>query len=306
MGTYYRVTARCPDVHEADIARAVDAELESVNAQMSTYRPESELMRFNRSATGRWVALSSDLITVLDTAASISRLSDGAFDVTVSPLVNLWGFGPGGGITATPEAAVIAETLERVGWQFLEVDDEAQRARRTRPVEADLSAIAKGHGVDRIGDVLRGAACPDFLVDIGGEVKGQGENPSGRVWRIGVEVPDEGRMGAIQRILRLENRAVATSGDYRNFLEFDGRRYSHTLDPRTGYPVTHALASVTVLHESAAWADGLATAFNVLGPDAGFELAQETGTAALFLIRRADGFEERYTAGLLNHLDDAR
>lgn len=306
MGTYYRVTAQCPAVSLPSLSEDLAGELETVNGQMSTYLPDSELMRFNRTEPGGWVDVSPELATVLDAALALSRLSGGAFDVTVSPLVNLWGFGPGGGISSVPGDELVESTRERVGWRFLEVDSDGSRARRTRAVEVDLSAIAKGHGVDRLGDLLQARECSDYLVDIGGEVKGKGMSPSGRAWRIGVEVPDADRMGAIQRILRLEDLAVATSGDYRNFLEFEGHRYSHTIDPRSGYPVTHGLASVTVLHESAMWADGLATAFNVLGPEAGFQLAEETGTPALFLIRHPEGFEERYTAPLLNHLDDDR
>ena len=306
MGTYYRVTARCAGVKGAELATELESELEAVNGQMSTYLPDSELMRFNRSEPGVWVSVSGDLAAVLDAALAISRLSDGAFDVTVAPLVNLWGFGPQGRITSTPAGEAVADTLAQVGWRFLEIDAGQRRARRHRPVEVDLSAIAKGHGVDRLGDLLESRGCVDYLVDIGGEVKGRGKSPSDRPWRVGVEVPDAGRMGSVQMVVRLDSLAVATSGDYRNFLDLDGQRYSHTLDPRTGHPVTHDLASVTVLHDSAMWADGVATALNVLGPEAGFDLAEESGTAAVFIIRRADGFEERYTSHMLRYLDDDR
>jgi thiamine biosynthesis lipoprotein len=306
MGTYYRVTARCPDVDADRLARAVAAELERVNEQMSTYRPDSELMRFNASEPGRWQTASRELVEVMSAAVTLSRHSSGAFDVTVSPLVDLWGFGPEGRIDSVPVAETIARVLDDVGWEYLEVDAAGHRLRRTRSVEVDLSAIAKGHGVDRVGAVLNRQGCSDYLVDIGGEVKGRGLNPSGHGWRIGVEVPDSNTMGAVQRVVTLTDLAVATSGDYRNFLDLNGHRYSHTLDPRTGYPVDHDLASVTVLHEQAMWADGLATALNVLGPEAGFTLAEEERIPALFLIRHPDGFEERYTEAMLNHLDDNR
>src|SRR5690606_31202862 len=159
----------------------------------------------------------------------------------------------------------------------------------------DLSAIAKGHGVDRVVQRLAAEGCDAMLVDVGGEVRGTGPSPAERPWRIGIEVPDPERQGGIQRVINLQEGAVATSGDYRNFVERDGIRYSHTIDPRTGYPVQHGLASVTVLHASAMWADGYATLLNVLGPEEGYAFAREHGLAALFVIRTDGGFEERYT-----------
>jgi thiamine biosynthesis lipoprotein len=167
----------------------------------------------------------------------------------------------------------------------------------------DLSAIAKGHGVDRVAEVLDRADCTDYLVDIGGEVRSRGMSPRQTPWRVGIEVPDPQLIGSVQRVVNLPGMAVATSGDYRNYLDFDGERFSHSIDPRTGYPVQHLLASVSVVHESAMWADGWATALNVLGPEAGFELAATENLAAYFLIRRADGFEERYTPSMQNYLE---
>ncbi|TNF90146.1 MAG: FAD:protein FMN transferase [Gammaproteobacteria bacterium] len=303
MGTYYRVTALCPRGGGLPLQRELEAELERVNAQMSTYQPDSELMRFNASEPGVWVPASSDLVAVIAAAKEISRWSEGAFDVTVSALVDLWGFGPGGHISDRPSEAAIAELLGYMGDEHLEIDPEAPSILRRTPLQVDLSAIAKGHGVDRLGNLLQRQACEDFLVDIGGEVKGQGVSPSGRRWRVGVEVPDPARVGGVQKVLPLDSMAVATSGDYRNFLDLADGRYSHTLDPRTGYPVRHDLASVSVLHPSAMWADGLATALNVLGPDDGFDLAEERDLAAFFLIRRPNGFEERYTSAMAQYLE---
>ena len=162
-------------------------------------------------------------------------------------------------------------------------------------VYVDLSAIAKGYGVDRLAERLIESGCPAFLVEIGGEVRTLGLNERGVGWRVGVEVPDPTTFGAVQRVLQPGHRAVATSGDYRNFLEQAGVRFSHTIDPRTGKPVSHELASVTVVHDSAMWADGYATLLNVLGPQAGFEFALESRLAALFIQRTENGFEERYT-----------
>lgn len=293
MGTYYQVTARCP----ADVGSIVQDTLRKVNEEMSTYLPDSALSRFNAASPGEWFPVSPELAEVVDAAAVLSRESGGAFDVTVGPLVNLWGFGPDE-ITSLPAADVVAETLKRIGHQHLQVAHDPPRLRKTADLYVDLSAIAKGYGVDRVTARLAEAGCEAMLVDVGGEVRGAGQSPSGRPWRIGVEVPDPESHGAVQRILRLADGAVATSGDYRNFVESEGRRFSHTIDPRTGYPVEHSLASVSVLHPSAMWADGYATLLTVLGPEEGMEFARRHGLAALFIVRTPSGFEERYTEPL--------
>ena len=299
MGTYYQVTARCP----VDVGPAVEATLRQVNAEMSTYLPDSELSRFNSAPPGEWFPVSAALAEVLAAADTLSRESGGAFDVTVGPLVNLWGFGPDGA-TAPPADAVVADTLAGIGHRHLDVRREPPGVRKARPLYVDLSAIAKGHGVDRVVARLDGAGCDALLVDVGGEVRGRGLSPSGRPWRIGIEVPDPAQMGSVQRVITLEDAAVATSGDYRNFLESDGHRYSHTIDPRTGRPVDHTLASVSVVHDSAMWADGYATLLNVLGPEDGPAFAERAGLAALFIERRENGFRERYTPAFERLLAD--
>ncbi len=303
MGTYFRITALCPEADSVSLEGQLERELVRVNAQMSTYQPDSELMRFNNHPPGEWVRASPELVEVVAAAAEISSWSSGAFDVTISELVDLWGFGPGGRISSRPSEQAIAEARTRIGFKRLEIDVSAQAIRRRSTFAVDLSAIAKGYAVDRLSQLLEAQGCDNYLVDIGGEVRGVGLSPSGRLWRIGVEVPDPDSLGGVQKVLELDAMAVATSGDYRNFLDLEGERYSHTLDPRSGYPVAHALASVTVLHPSAMWADGYATALNVLGPEMGFELAEVSELAAFFLIRRPNGYEERYTAAMLRYLD---
>lgn len=293
MGTYYQVTAACPE----DVGDLVREELRAVNLEMSTYLPESTLSRFNSAPPGEWFPVSRELAEVVAAAGVLNRESGGAFDVTVGPLVNLWGFGPAG-TTGTPSDDAVAATMKRVGHQYLEVAHDPPRLRKTAELYVDLSAIAKGHGVDRVVDRLVDAECTAALVDVGGEVRGTGLSPSGRPWRVGVEVPDPETLGGVQRILRLDAGAVATSGDYRNFVESAGRRYSHTIDPRTGFPVEHSLASVSVMHPSAMWADGYATVLTVLGPEEGLAFAREHGLGALFLLRTDDSFEERYTEAL--------
>jgi thiamine biosynthesis lipoprotein len=240
------------------------------------------------------------LATVVEAAAQLSRESAGAFDVTVGPLVNLWGFGPQSD-TATPTAPgddAIARARQRVGFDKLDVRLDPPALRKRADVYVDLSAIAKGHGVDRVTERLLGAGCSDLLVDVGGEVRGIGRSANGRIWRVGVETPDPGQLGGIERVIVLDDVAAATSGDYRNYREVDGQRFSHTIDPRSGRPAAHALASVTVLHPSAMWADGYATALDVLGPEAGFELAERLELPALFIVRQDGAFQARYTPAL--------
>lgn len=303
MGTYYVVTSRCPGIERDALDTAVRETLARVNAQMSTYQPDSELSLFNGAGEGVWQPVSAELAEVLGAAAEIAELSGGAFDVTVGPLVNLWGFGPAGRVDAAPDEAAIAAARQRVGRQYLTLDGTRLRVRKDRALYVDLSAIAKGHGVDRLARTLDERGCTDYLVDIGGEVIGRGRSTRGGAWRVGIEVPDPERLGGVQRVIALADRAIATSGDYRNFIDLDGARLSHTVDPRTGRPVTHALASVSVVHPSAMWADGLATALNVLGPEVGYQLAEREGLAAFFLTRAAAGFEERYTAAMRAYLE---
>jgi thiamine biosynthesis lipoprotein len=305
MGTYYRVTSDCDAVASA----AIEATLLAVNAEMSNYDPESQLSRFNAGPVGRWHPVSIDLATVMVLAGRIHERSQGAFDVTITPVLRAWGFGPGAAeAPAVPDPARLAALRGLVDHSALRVRTEPSPALlRERAVEVDLSAIAKGHGVDRLTDLFAAAGCRNYLVDIGGEVRAAGLSPRGRAWRVGIEVPDPALVGSVQRVLRLESAAVATSGDYRNFIEprpaAGGReRWSHTIDPRTGAPVEHELASVTVAAASAAAADGWATALTVLGPTAGWALAQEQDLAVLFISRTPAGFEERYTERFENYL----
>ncbi len=292
MGTYYRVTARCP----GDVSQLIVDELTSVNDQMSTYLPASTLSQFNSAPPGSWFPVTEQLAEVVSAALVLSRESEGAFDVTVGPLVNLWGFGPEDA-DQVPSPEAVAAARQRVGYESLEVEVEVDppRLRKHADLYVDLSAIAKGYGVDRVSGRLADAGCDASLVDIGGEVKGTGSSPANGPWRIGIEVPDPTRRGAVQRVIRLQDGAAATSGDYRNFLVEGGQRYSHTVDPRTGYPVQHGLASVTVLHPSAMWADGYATLLTVLGPDEGLDFARRHGLAVMLIVRGENGLEERYT-----------
>ena len=219
-------------------------------------------------------------------------MSDGAFDVSVGALVRAWGFGPApaGGVPGDGE---VEAALARTGFRHLELD--GSRLRKTLDVSVDLSALAKGFGVDAVAETVAEQGCTDYLVEIGGEVRVRGNRPEGRPWRLGIESPNGEQTRTAHRVLALTNGAIATSGDYRNFFERDGQRYTHTIDPRVGRPVTHDLASASVVHASAMWADGYATLIAVLGPEAGLAFADSNDLAAYLLVRTGDGFESRST-----------
>jgi len=301
MGTRYAVSIVGGRERDAsDLRGQIDERLAAVNRRMSTYDPESELSRFNASGSTDWFEVSAETASVVRSALRLARESGGAYDPTVGPLVNLWGFGPGKRREAPPTVAEIAAAKMAVGSDRVEARVDPPALRKSSPgVYVDLSSIAKGHGVDAVAGLLEDAGVSAYLVEIGGEVRARGVKPNGRPWRIGVEKPDEsppvaGR--APQRIVELRDRSLATSGDYRNFFEHGGRRYSHTIDPTTGRPVKHGLATVTVLADACRDADGLATALLVLGPDAGYDWAVERGVAALFVSRTdADELVERTT-----------
>ena len=278
------------------VQNSVELTLADVDGKMSTYDPSSELSRFNRTTATDPFPMSADTIAVFRQALEMSAVTDGAFDITVAPLVDAWGFGPSVSPPVPPTGDEIARLRARVGYTKLEVNEVAATVRKTDPALAcDLSAIAKGYAVDRVADLLAAEGFERFLIEVGGEVRAAGTNERGEPWRIGIERPAPGA-AALQRVVRLRNLALATSGDYRNFYELDGRRVSHTVDPRTGRPVTHRLASVSVLDPLCVWADGLATALEVLGPEAGYRVAMEQGWAALFVTREKDGtFSERMT-----------
>ncbi|MBZ5712604.1 FAD:protein FMN transferase [Nannocystis pusilla] len=296
MGTTWRVTV----VHEgrdpAAIQPMIDAELAEIDRQMSTWRDDSAISEFNRRADTSPFSAPAGLLAVVALAQQVSERTAGAFDITVSPLVDAWGFGRPGPVSA-PTDEQLAAVRARVGWQQLHVDPTASTLRKDQPeLTITLSAIAPGYAADVISDRLVELGFPRHLVDVGGEFRARGDGPEGP-WRLGIERPDgptDERV--VQEVVPLRDAALATSGDYRNYREENGRRISHTIDPRTGRPIDHTLASVTVIHDTAALADAWATGLNVLGPDDGFALAEREGLPALFLVRDGDGFAARATA----------
>jgi thiamine biosynthesis lipoprotein len=306
MGTWYHIkVAAYPDDLTADnLQHEVDIRLNEINRQMSTYLDDSELSRFNRHADGDWFAVSPEFALVVSTAQQIAEGTDGAFDVTVGPLVNLWNFGPNPQPERMPSDEEIAEARARVDYRAIEVRQTPPALRKSQPlVYVDLSAIAKGFAVDAIAELLDEQGVRAYMVEIGGEVRTKGKKPDGEPWRIGIERPvSTGRL--IQRVVELGDDALATSGDYRNYFDWQGRTFSHEIDPRTGRPVDHALASVSVIAENCMTADALATALIVLGPEEALRYAKEHDVDVLLILRRDDAFEEITTPGFASRIRD--
>lgn len=293
MGSAYHITVAAPPagVSKAALGQAVDAALARVDARMSTWKADSEVSRFNRAAPGAWFAVSAETAQVVSAAQATAQDSGGVFDITVGPLVDLWGFGAGATARETiPAEAAIDAARARTGWQALEVRLQPPALRKRAPREIDLSAIAKGYGVDAAAHALEAAGVRDYLVEVGGEVRAGGRNAAREPWRIGIADPAG---GGVALAVPLTDAAIATSGDYFNYFEQDGKRYSHTIDPRSGRPVTHALASVSVVAPDCMSADALATAIDVLGPEEGLAFAERRQLAVYLLVRTATGFEAR-------------
>ena len=290
MGTTYTVKVVADtreeqsDEAKAALQRTVHEALAEVDGAMSTYKPESELSAFNAGPGNVDVTVSPAMAQVLAVAMEVGKQSGGAFDVTVGPLVERWGFGARGELKALPSDDEINALRARLGHDHLRFDAAAPSLRKDADaLRVDLSAVAKGFGVDQAAAALEQAGYHDYMVEVGGEIRVAGNTEAGRPWRLAVEKPSPTER-AIYEVVALRNQALATSGDYRNFTVVDGVRYSHTIDPTTGRPVTHDLASVSVIADTCARADALATALNVLGPERGLALAEREGLPALFLV----------------------
>jgi len=276
------------------VSRAIQGALDEVVAQMSTWEPGSTLSRFNRAEAGTWHALPAEFHEVLACARDVAERSDGAFDPTAGALVDAWGFGPAPR-GELPRAARLAQARARAGWRRLDLDPARRALLQPGRLALDLSAIAKGFGVDLVARRLHALGLESHLVEVGGELRGSGVKPDGRPWWVQLEHPDA-EAGGAPVLLALHGLSVATSGDYRRWFEHAGTRYSHTIDPRDGLPIRHGLAAVTVIHAGCMQADAWSTALNVLGPVDGPALAGRLGLAARFVVRRGAGFEERTSA----------
>ncbi|MEX2496700.1 MAG: FAD:protein FMN transferase [Woeseia sp.] len=306
MGTRFNVKVAQPvdEAERSELQQEIDRALDRIENAMSTYILRSDISKFNTSPSTDWIEVSAITCNAVEAALGISRLTAGAFDVTVGPLVNLWGFGPDSVRMEPPSQVEIETARERVGYERLHADCEQPALRKERPdLYVDLSAYAKGLAVDKVASLLDSYGIRRYLVEIGGELRMRGAAPGRDLWAVAIETPaDTGR--AVGRLLRLTDKAMATSGDYRNFFQFAGKRYSHTIDPRSGLPTAHELASVSVVSDTAAMADALATALLILGPKEGYDLALRQQIPAYFQLRTSGGFEERMTPAF-NALDAA-
>jgi len=310
MGTTWHIRLALPDgaprAWVEAIGDTVQSRLDKVDRLMSTWDSSSELSRFNRSDDTTAFPLSPATMEVLEIALDVGRASGGAFDITVGPLVAAWGFGSGAADSVEwerPPAPALDSLRALVGLEHLRLDPRRGTASKSRPgLQVDLSAVAKGYALDRASEGARRMGATDFALEVGGEVKALGSRPDGSAWHVAIETPTPGAR-SIFRVIELRDEAVATSGDYRNFLQIGGLRYGHIIDPRTGEPVPWRGFSVSVLHRQAARADAWATALSVLGPDRGLALADSVGLSAVFVTAGpAGGFEERHTEDLAGRL----
>ena len=282
-----------PGLHDVD--RALRSTLDRIEGLMSTWDPDSELSRFNRSTSLEPFAVAPETFGVFTWSLEVGSVTGGALDVTIGPLVDAWGFGPSGPRKTPPTNEEIDRLREAMGPDRVELNPTAGTVRKTRPdVQCDLSSVVPGYAADRLSRELVDRGFTDFLVDVGGEVLARGRNENRAPWQVAVERP-ELQSDAIQRLVPLSDLAITTAGDYRKYREVNGQRVAHILDPRTGRPLTHRLASVTVIDALAVRADAFDTALMVLGTDEGMALATKLNLAALFIERTNDGFVERTT-----------
>ncbi|MGY5450280.1 FAD:protein FMN transferase [Agarivorans sp. MS3-6] len=300
MGTYYQVKLAEPtaSLPAGEVMQAkIDEVLQQVNQEMSTYMPDSELSRFNQHRSDQALNISDNLALVIEASLLLSEDSGGAFDVTVGPLVNLWGFGPEGRPEQRPSDQELAEAKAKIGYQHLSLSN-GNLSKELPELYLDLSAIAKGHGVDRVADLLEAEGLHNYMVDIGGELRLKGHNDKGVGWRIAVEKPSA-EQRAVQKIIEPGNNGLATSGDYRNYFEQDGVRYSHTINPNTGKPIANHIVSVSVITPTSMMADAYATAFTVMGVEQAMRFAENKQLAVYIIEKQGDEFVEHISSAFV-------
>ena len=292
MGTRYSAVfyAR-PGLDQQALNRSLFSAVDEVDRQMSPWQPDSAINQLNAASVQQWLTLPSPLMQVLDCALRISRQSDGAFDIGVGDLVNAWGFGPNSQLPDADRISVLQNQTRQLASQALQLDMTNSRALKLSPVTLDLCGIAKGFGVDQLARCLDDWAIKDYLVGIDGEMRAQGSKPDGQPWSVALEKPLRG-VREVAGVMQISQAAIATSGDYRHWVELDGQTFSHSMNPATHLPLSGALASVSVISSSCMLADAWATALLVAGPEAGPALAQARGMNALFVLREGNAFRE--------------
>jgi thiamine biosynthesis lipoprotein len=306
QGTTYsiKVASAPKDVDAHALRVATDQVLDRIDLSMSSYRDDSEISRFNASTSTDWFEVSNDLATVVDYALQVSQASGGMFDITVGPLVGAWGFGPAGEPIDLPDESKLAELRTQVGYQKLQARLSPPALRKSDArVRIDLNGIAPGYAVDLIAERFQSMHLSHFMIDLGGEVRAQGRNARGEAWRIAVERPIDAEPEPYA-IVSLDNASVTTSGEYRHYYDRDGHRYSHTIDPRSGRPVEHTLASVVVIGPTTMYVDAWAKVFNVLGTEAGRKLAIERAMPVMFIEAQGTGLHSVTTPQFDPYLSD--
>lgn len=289
MGTTYSIKI-ITDKDNINLKNEIDSVLIDFNNKMSTYIDNSELSQFNNYLDTNWYDCSKDLAYIFHSAVEISKQTDGYYDITIGPLVNLWGFGPEKR-EVFPTDSEITERKKNIGYQNINVDTINYKVKKKiSELYCDLSSIAKGMGVDQVAEYLKNKGYNDLMVEIGGEIKTYGYNIKNKKWLIAVNSPINDNQ--IIKVLNISNLSVATSGDYRNYKEKNGKRFSHLINPKDGKPINHNLASVTVLYKNCMIADALATAINVMGPKEGYSFANNNKIPVYMIIRNANKFEE--------------
>jgi len=295
MGTTYsiKIVNSYSSLLKENFQMKIDSLLYKVNMQMSTYIKDSEISLFNSFADTNWFSVSGELAQLIHYANEVAANTNYTYDITIGPVVNLWGFGPNTNSVEIPSDERILQTKKLTGIDKIIVDTASSKIKKTKPdIYCDLSSIAKGYGVDKVGLMLEEHGFNDYMVEIGGEVRTKGRNSKNGNWKIGISSPNS---NGLQKVVSISGVSVATSGDYLNYFENEGVRYSHLIDPRIGKPITHNLASVTVIADECSTADAFATAINVLGPDDGYKFALENKLPIFMIVRKKNNFVEKMT-----------
>ena len=302
MGTTYniKVVVKNDSIQIDQLQSDIDSLLKQINQEMSTYIPTSELSLFNQNTSTEPVEISVGLQRVIKESIRLGEISEGKLDVTVGPLVNLWGFGPEHRPDNVPSDELLARTKAKIGLRYLSLNGN-KLTKAIPELYVDLSTTAKGYGVDVVAELIEQRGIENYLVEIGGEMRIKGFKSSGELWHVAIEKPMSNERSVYQILVPKDN-AVATSGDYRNYFEESGTRFSHIIDPDTGKPIHHKLVSVTVIHPSSMTADGLSTAMMVMGEEKAYKFATEHGIAAYIISKTDDGFKEQVTEKFMPYL----
>lgn len=291
MGTTYHITV-VAEKKPVSLQEHIDKRLAEINRSMSTYDKTSEISRFNQlTETGEAFWISDDFLAVMTVSETLFKMTDGAWDGTVGPLVNLWGFGSRKRTPRVPEPEEIAELMSEVGFDKIDISQKGWLKKQRPGIYLDLASIAKGYGVDQVAALIEANGISNYLVEIGGEIYASGKRPDGETWRVGINQPKPNApFNAVYKIAEISDQGFATSGDYRNFFVADGKRYSHVIDPRTGRAVANGVVSTSVIAPNCTLADGLATGLMVMGPEKGLALVNGMEhTECLIITEDAEG-----------------